>query len=1090
MPRNRKTARSRRTELKNIVRGSTGASFAVEALKLSLNVNELADMSSWLRTTHSLSPYFRHLIPRAPSRIGGLTLGNTQETQEELLWAIGILHAEKNLLTSYVKDRRLLNRALEDGDNDTALTHLDTMVKTVGWSHHALGTKCFLVGQTEGLEPQKDWIEEQVFSKTTAPIAFFAYWMGVRTEPGGETSVFETALKSYIQNIDNEEEKVFLEHILLGSAAPPSLEATLIRQLQNQSLVDLYEGLVVQAMAAASEFRNTSEYYFSSLVPLMQELHDERSSRISAAMGDREAFEIIRSNTNSWSPSQEINFVRKLNAKPAILAPESFKDLVRSIGNVEINERELRSKLGSYTYASLWSPLSQFAGTAHRLRQATSIDEILLQYRYRFLHDAGVDPFLFGLLHPAIVAERLGDVSTDELLENDMLFDFGRALASHDFSSIREKCAEIYRVNGVEDAELLRIEVVTYLEEGSLLPLVKRLYPLIAKSDDIIPLLPYSKIAESLTDSVIRELGEYPETAVLLARIVPFTGEQTRSQLIYAIEQFLTSVGCERASQLDAQMFHECPAARELVLLGCQMDTLALSLNFADGDEMQEERILELQLLGDVDQGLQDACDAEIEEIIRSQEIANAIDKLKTGKIDCDEGQIFSWARDHVSGKFDRFRSFVDAGILPTTPGLAKELLVAIREGASSTPVFEVPSNEATAIVQEIVNDLIAAYSFDPVYGLNSYLSLRVRHGTVSGQLRRSWAEERLLTTADSNGEGYEFNEHWFDILRDVIPIDQAGLIAESLADFSCNFDMAIATLTDEKIQIYSKAKPEGVISTGFVEAVKLGFYDDAVKLDDFDDFLGAFSSLFWSNLDTTLESTRTYLGTTFRTELNELFDGIDQRISEITSVSRTPPLSDAIVRARLATNQSIDEMLEWFRGSRPVDTDPFPVNDLAQISLEIVKRLNPDFDPELSISGETDFVAVSALFTFTDVFFVLFDNAQKHSGLQRPSIEINVATDDQELLRIVVTSDCKNVSRAIEDAVKANAMISSGQYTKGLSAEGGTGLAKLAKIVENSKSRQPLTVSVIEADKKFVVAMEFSFVDLGDKRAMGELSE
>lgn len=1090
MPRKKKTARSRQADLKNIVRGASGASFSIENLKLSLNLEEIEEFSFWLRKTHALSPYFRHLIPRTPSRIGGLTLGNTQGISEELLWAMGILQAEKKSLETYVNIRHLLDYALEKGDYEHALIHIEAITKAVGWSHHTLGTMCYLIGQTQGLEAQKDWIDEQIFSKTKSPIAFFDYWLGVRTEPGAEASVFETSLKNYIRSIDNAEEKVFLEHILFGKAASQKLEATLIRQLDNQSLVDLYEGLVVQAMAAASDFRSTSGLYFVSFIPFMQEVRDERALRIAAAMGSCGAFESIRSDTNEWSPSQEVNFVRRLSPKQVASAPKVFRDLVCSIGDIQVNEKDLRARLGQYTYASLWSRLSQFARTAHRLRLATSIEEILLQYRFRFLHDDGVDPFLFAVLHPAIVSERLNDWPARDNPKDDVIFKLGKALVDRDFSLIRHYCSTIREVGGVEDAELLRIEIVTYLEEESYLSLVKRLYPLIADSDDVIPLLPYSKIAARFTDRVVRELGSHPETAVLLARIVPFTGEQTRSQLIYAIEQFLTTIGFDRASQLDAQFFHEYPAARELLLLGCQMETLALSLNFADGEEMQEERILELQLLGNVYDDLRDLCNTEIEEIVRSQEIANAIDKLKTGKIDCDESQILSLARDNLKGKFDRFRSFIDAGILPTTPGLAKELLVAIREGVSSAPVFEVPSNEATAIVQEIVNDLITAYSFDPVYGLNSYLSLRVRHGTISGQLRRSWTEERLLTTADSNGQGYEFNEHWFEILRDVIPVDQAALVAEALADFSRDFDIAIAVLTDKKIQILSKSKPEGVISTGFAEVVKLSFYDEAVDLDDFEDFLGAFSSLFWSNLETTLESTRTYLSTTFRSQLNELFDGIEQKVSTITFAARTPPLSDAIVRARLATNQSIDEMLEWFRGSRPVDSDPFPVDDLAQISLEIVNRLNPDFDPKLSIFGETDFLAVSALFTFTDVFFVLFDNAQKHSGYQRPSISINVETDEKDLLRIVVTSDCRDVSRAMQDAEKANAMISTGGYTSGLSAEGGTGLAKLAKIVENSRSRQPLSVSVNESTGQFVVSMEFSFVNLGDKRAVGELVE
>ena len=666
MPRKRKAVRTRQTTLKNIIRGSTGASFAVEVLRSSLNFEEIEELSYWLRKTHAHSPYFRHLLPRSPSQIGGLTLGTTNSVSKELLWAIGILCAEKNLLMTYVHRRQSLDSSIESGDYEDAIRHLEGINSAVGWSHHTLGTMCYLLGQTQGLEFQKDWIEKQVFSKTSTPIAFFAYWLGVRTEPGAEANVFEASLRNYIRSIDNAEEEVFLEHILLGCAASPDLEPTLIRQLHSQSLVDLYEGLVLQAMTAASDFRSTSEIYFTKLIPLMQELRDGRARRISAAMGDSEAFEVIRLDTSNWSPCQEVSIARKLTPKPLAFAPKNLADLACLICDISAKEKDSSARLRQYTYASLWSRLSQFSGTAYRLRHATSIEEILIQYRLRFLQDEGIDSFHFGVLHPAIASEMQSNFSDSESHEVDVGFELGKALVNRDFLSIRTKCAEIREISGVEDIELLRIEIVTYLEEGSFLSLVMRLYPLIAGSNDIIPLVPYTAIAESFTDSVVREVGGHPETSVLLARLVPYTGEQTRLQLIYAIEQFLQKNGVERASELDDKMFLEHLAVRELVFLGCQLKTLALSLSFADGEEIQEERIHELKILGESDDNLKEQCSFEIEEIVRSQEIANAIDKLKSGKIDCDEGQILVWARDNLKGKFDRFRSFVDAGILPT----------------------------------------------------------------------------------------------------------------------------------------------------------------------------------------------------------------------------------------------------------------------------------------------------------------------------------------------------------------------------------------------------------------------------------------
>uniref|UniRef100_UPI00396CE3EF hypothetical protein n=1 Tax=Paracoccus sp. TaxID=267 RepID=UPI00396CE3EF len=417
MPRNKKSNRSRHVNLKNLVRGSTGGSVAVEALKISLKPNESEVFSSWLRKTHPFSQYFKHLLPKSASTISGLKLGFTQGFDEEFFWALGILRSEKKALMVYVRQRRSFDIALEGGDFEQALLQLSEITRSVGWSHHALGTLCYLIGQTGGLEAQKDWIERNIFSETKAPISFFAYWMGVRAEPGADAGVFEASLKSYIRRIDNAEEEVFLEHILLGSAASPEHEATLLRQLQSQSLVDLYEGLVSQAMAAASDFRSTSKMYFDEFMPLMKELRDERYLRISVAMGDLTAFEKIHSAETGWSPSREVNFSKRLTSEPAHPAPKNFVDLIKSIRDTGSNEKALRAKLAKYTYSSLWSRLSQFAGTAHRLRSATSIDEILLQYRIRFLHDDGLDPFLLSVLHPQLVEEYLRDLSDRESLE-------------------------------------------------------------------------------------------------------------------------------------------------------------------------------------------------------------------------------------------------------------------------------------------------------------------------------------------------------------------------------------------------------------------------------------------------------------------------------------------------------------------------------------------------------------------------------------------------------------------------------------------------------------------------------------------------
>ena len=81
-----------------------------------------------------------------------------------------------------------------------------------------------------------------------------------------------------------------------------------------------------------------------------------------------------------------------------------------------------------------------------------------------------------------------------------------------------------------------------------------------------------------------------------------------------------------------------------------------------------------------------------------------------------------------------------------------------------------------------------------------------------------------------------------------------------------------------------------------------------------------------------------------------------------------------------------------------------FPFSDLIDIGIQCVKNSHSDFDPIVKkiIGKLPEFIE---LILFSDMFFIIFDNIRKHSGIERPVVEIT-ASQIGNKLKICVIND------------------------------------------------------------------------------------
>lgn len=158
------------------------------------------------------------------------------------------------------------------------------------------------------------------------------------------------------------------------------------------------------------------------------------------------------------------------------------------------------------------------------------------------------------------------------------------------------------------------------------------------------------------------------------------------------------------------------------------------------------------------------------------------------------------------------------------------------------------------------------------------------------------------------------------------------------------------------------------------------------------------------------------------------------------------------------------------------VENSPITIETLVDIGKQIVRRLHPNFDPVVTISGDLDLKLSNALIMFTDTLYILFGNVVKHARLERPHVDIQIAHNAVGTLELVFISNCDDIDVHRRRIEEAGQKLASADSWKDISTEGETGFPKLAKIMSSSTIDPPVELGINENSKRFVYTLRFSF--------------
>lgn len=411
------------------------------------------------------------------------------------------------------------------------------------------------------------------------------------------------------------------------------------------------------------------------------------------------------------------------------------------------------------------------------------------------------------------------------------------------------------------------------------------------------------------------------------------------------------------------------------------------ALVFKTSNDVQKERILICQLLSKTDKKNIEIYNKEISEITQRLTVQQRIKEIDQSKIYVDERGLFESELDDVRKDFNRFRSISDLLKSKKVDSIGFGLNTLYDQYSKeeiNIDVYKKLRTKSDLHFDLFVNLYISIrdkFLFSNQYGLDYYLSQRIRHGTIIGQLRKQFKELNLVTTKSTVDNNYLPNKFWSEKLFQSS--DSSRIVFENrMSEFSDAVDTIINDLKDKYIQIKtedSKTKQTGWFDFKYIPLWHYEnlyvYYIGLNQIEDFEEFTKLIFEGCWNDTEIILEQIRNNLDALIKGEFISQLDKLEFDLKSIISSKNSNAINRAISECRTNIQSDVDYVKRWFNRSKNDEID-FTLIDAYNTSYTIVNNI---VSPSLMLVSEnvnSDVLIKGIYFPhFVDLMKILLTN-------------------------------------------------------------------------------------------------------------------
>jgi len=476
------------------------------------------------------------------------------------------------------------------------------------------------------------------------------------------------------------------------------------------------------------------------------------------------------------------------------------------------------------------------------------------------------------------------------------------------------------------------------------------------------------------------------------------------------------------------------------------------------------------------------------------QEVNSIADDLlmEEGKRVVDRTRIYvdmdahtRWMFKELKEDYGRYKDLLEINIKGEQN--FSEILDDFMNADIATKTTFIPENEADAVLLSLVAKASNDFLTNPKYGLDYFLSKRIRHQSFIGLIRSHLEFSNLITTRVSEKDDFEYNYFWVNKFNSLQECEKDEL-NDLLSSFAKNFDNELIHVRDNVFQLHTEDCPTGLIKIDFNIQVMSLLKHFIVETDaSFEDFVYYSNNFMWAFLQPSLENTKKYINGTLKPSIMHSADKLKAQARKLAGKDDSfgdfeLQLSDQTA----AVQRSLEDVMSWFTPLTGVSADNIvlSIEKVLNLSIKAALDMLKPFEPQIktTITNKNEVMLHQQGLTFVnDTIFILLDNIKTHSGLKYPNVNLDINIDNEQG---TLTISCRNDSKQIErvrlrmeiDTIKK--LIDNEKFGERAKSEGRSGFIKLAASIDKTEQGK-LDFSLDEAGE-FCLSIT---IDLGVKQ-------
>lgn len=446
----------------------------------------------------------------------------------------------------------------------------------------------------------------------------------------------------------------------------------------------------------------------------------------------------------------------------------------------------------------------------------------------------------------------------------------------------------------------------------------------------------------------------------------------------------------------------------------------------------------------------------EITSLMKGQKIKSLIKQVDESKIYVDEDGIKRNELEDEKAIFTAFQA-TDEGVEYNDPSLKvildylKRMSVLVLDEKEDIEKI----NYKDSLFRNFFVDIRNKFLLDSKYGLDFYLSTRIRHGTLVGQLRRSFADGRLITNMDESGN-YQENLYWLD---DVLKLkgEAREKCKEKFLWLTKFIDSRIMTIKDQYIQIKTESINKELnavfdFSLSPIATIILHLSEKCSNLT-FEESVDKTFSLLWKITEDRLEQLRCELDT----EQTSMQNAVAQMLKSVVDIvgegnPKVKTLENSVTSCSTGLQHDFATVKRWFV-RKNINSFDFSLSDVLSTCTTIINDMNQGkFNVDIE-NNCTSLFKGDYFNNLYDIFHDILSNALNYQKKVNRDIECKIKiNEDAHLLTIIVSnwiddSDYNKILDKIKESeARANELITMGLVSR----EGHSGILKIKNLVTN----------------------------------------